>query len=497
MKTTLAIVIAVVVLWGTTSADTLRLKNGISITADRVTTKGDVVEYVIGSTTYRIPRADVDRIDVGGSFGIRIGAGQAPPASTPRTPTTINPKALASSTTAEKRQVVVGPPAPRAGVDEEAALLRRILNVGHVDDRALSAIEGEGDSSIAAAAYIVAAKYELKNNNAIAARVYASRAMELAPEDVSLMCWFSSLLLQSGESADAISLAERATRLAPKSAEPLRVLGAAYYQSDRLADAIQAWQHSQALQPDDVVQAYLTKAEREHAVEDSFREQVSSHFAVRFQGRRAGFSLTTDLLRTLERQYVELGRELGVTPQSSLTVILYTEREFFDVTLAPSWAGGLNDGKLRVPVKDVSEMNPELERILKHELAHSFIHVITGGKCPRWIDEGVAQMLEPRNSSLYGPALAELFRERHQAPLSGLEASFGGLSGAHAELAYAESLAAVEYLRSTYGMSGLRRILDRLGDGDSPEDAVRATTQSGYPELEKNVGAYLTKTYGP
>jgi len=48
------------------------------------------------------------------------------------------------------------------------------------------------------------------------------------------------------------------------------------------------------------------------------------------------------------------------------------------------------------------------------------------------------------------------------------------LSSAEATVAYDESLAAVEYIQETYGMSDVQRILQRMGDGSTPEAALRA-----------------------
>jgi len=56
-------------------ADTIRLKNGTSITCDQAVERDDVVEYVIGATTYYVPKSAVAGIERGGTFGISIGAG--------------------------------------------------------------------------------------------------------------------------------------------------------------------------------------------------------------------------------------------------------------------------------------------------------------------------------------------------------------------------------------------------------------------------------------
>jgi len=70
-----------------------------------------------------------------------------------------------------------------------------------------------------------------------------------------------------------------------------------------------------------------------------------------------------------------------------------------DVTRAPSWSGAINDGKLRIPVSGVQSVTPELARVLKHELTHSFISQMSSNRCPTWLNEGIAQMEEGKSSA--------------------------------------------------------------------------------------------------
>jgi hypothetical protein len=176
--------------------------------------------------------------------------------------------------------------------------------------------------------------------------------------------------------------------------------------------------------------------------------------------------------------------------------VLYTDQAFFDVTQAPSWSGAVNDGKLRIPVEGMTSVTPELARVLKHELAHSFINYVSGGRCPQWLHEGIAQLLEPKSVSSSGRRLAQLFKTQHEIPFNALETSFMRFSPMEAVLAYDESLAAAEYISETYGMSDLRRVLERLGQGSSTEAALRATIHSDYGQLETEVGKYLASKYG-
>src|SRR5207302_2268877 len=169
---------------------------------------------------------------------------------------------------------------------------------------------------------------------------------------------------------------------------------------------------------------------------------------------------------------------------------------YFDVTHAPSWTGEVHDAKLRIPISGVTSVPPELARVLKHELAHSFIDQISAGRCPQWLHEGIAQLLEPKTTDTRGHRLAQVFRAQREIPFYVLEGGFMRFSKVEAVLAYDESLAAAEYISDTYGLSDLQRILDRIGQGSSTEAALRTTIHSNSGELDSEVGKYLKIRYG-
>jgi hypothetical protein len=166
------------------------------------------------------------------------------------------------------------------------------------------------------------------------------------------------------------------------------------------------------------------------------------------------------------------------------------------VTHAPTWSGAINDGKLRIPISGLSSMTPELAHVLKHELAHSFITQLSGGRCPPWLHEGIAQFLEPKSLGGAGRQLSQLYKAQQNIPLNALEGSFQNFSGAQAYVAYAESLAAVSYINDSYGMSDIQRILQLLSQGSSTEAALRATIHSDYGQFESDLAKYLADKYG-
>jgi len=147
-------------------------------------------------------------------------------------------------------------------------------------------------------------------------------------------------------------------------------------------------------------------------------------------------------------------------------------------------------------VQGLRTVDERMQAVLRHELTHSFLHQMTRGRCPTWMNEGLAQVMEGRGLSQIGPPLAEVFSREKEAPMKYLEGPFSGYSAPQAMLAYAESLAAVEYLKSRYGMGDVQRMLQRIADGQGTEAALRATTQDNYEQFQTELGKYLAKTYG-
>jgi hypothetical protein len=92
--------------------------------------------------------------------------------------------------------------------------------------------------------------------------------------------------------------------------------------------------------------------------------------------------------------------------------------------------------------------------------------------------------------------MAGLFKAQQEIPFNALEGSFMRFSPMEAILAYDESLAAVQFVIDTYGISDIQRLLERLGAGNSTEAALRATIHDDYGQLQGEVGKYLISKYG-
>jgi len=451
-------------------ADTIHLKNGRTIVADRVRENGNRYEYEIGEDTYAIPKASVDRIEAGGMPTHSAGGGS-------------KVADLPSFT-------------PADSLANEGDLVAKIIKDGKVSPEALAALEGKGNAELSATADFIAGKLEFDHGNIAQAKQYFESALRFQPDNSTILIYYSAVLVRTGNASQALAYAQRAVRSAPENPDAFTMLGYAQFASDRTKEAITSWKRSLELRPDPAVQQYLSKAQREQNVESEFSQGESTHFTLHYEGRQTSETLRAQILQALEADYDDLVRDLGNPPRDNILVTLYTEQAFFDVTHAPTWSGAMNDGKLRIPVSGLTSLTPELARVLKHELAHSFITQLSSGRCPPWLHEGIAQFVEPKSLGGEGHQLARLFKSQQNIPLNVLERSFLQFSGAQAYAAYAESLAAVSYINDSYGMSDVQRILQRIGQGSSTEAALRATIHSDYGQLESDVARYLTDKYG-
>jgi tetratricopeptide (TPR) repeat protein len=453
-------------------ADVIHLKNGRKIWADHVREIGNRVQYDVGDDSYAISKSSVESIEAGGL-----------------------PPAYASPSNGQGAAKDLPTFVPEDSLAGHEDLLVKVIHDGAVDPDALTALEKEGKPELSATAYFLAGKHAFEHGNLPLAKRYLERALTFQAESSTILNYYAMALVRSGNAAAAMSYAERSVRANPNSADAYTVLGFVQFSADRTKEAVRSWKRSLEIRPDPVVEQYLAKAQRETTTEADFSQRESSHFTLRYEGKQTSEQLRRELVATLESQYDDLVRTLGVAPRASIPVILYTEQAFFDVTHAASWSGAVNDGKLRIPISGITSMTSDLARVLKHELAHSFVSQATGGRCPTWLNEGIAQAVEPKTVQ-YGRRLSQLFRAQQAIPYNALEGSFMRFSPIEAVVAYDESLAAVQYISETYGMSDVERILERLGQGSSSEAALRATIHSDYGQLESEVGKFLAGKYG-
>ncbi|HEY1423622.1 MAG TPA: hypothetical protein VGF20_09230 [Candidatus Acidoferrum sp.] len=461
-----------------TPGDTIVLKNGRRIAALSVTQTGNKVTYETSSGTLSLPSAIVDHVEKGGA------------------PAVDGPSAASAMSLKPPDTEAAAPLSPNRNEIE-----LRVVRDGEVDRNYVAQLEIEARSGQglanqnAAMGHYAASQFEMLHGDMDLALADARSALIYAPEQPVLLMDVAYLYLRRSEYKQSLDYVERARRVAPEDPEVSKLAGWAYFGLNKLDEAVKEWKHALSLRPDAEVEAALKKAERDKQEEEQYKENESSHFTLRYSGASEP-ALARDVLHALEAHYGAIESELNYSPPESIGVILYTQQAFADITQAPNWVGALNDGRIRVPVQGLSGVTPELSRVLRHELTHSFVQQKTIGQAPTWIQEGLAQWMEGKRSETNAAALLAIYRSDPALGSSHLGGNWVKLSSTEAAAAYAWALANVEYIVQTDGMGDMERILDRLATGEAPEAAVQAVLRSGYAELTSNTVEYLRKSYG-
>jgi len=309
-------------------------------------------------------------------------------------------------------------------------------------------------------------------------------ALERYKLDVGFNFWLAVAYYRNRNYFDATVELRYVLEKKPKRQKAWEYLGYCYYQRNRLPQAIEAWEKSLALNPkDDNLRGWLKKVRRESKVESTYTRNKSSHFQLIYDGNK-----TSDAARVvnemLEDAYRDLGSDLGVYPRGAVTVILYPQRAFYSVTGSHKWVGGLFDGKIRLPIQNLRTQTPRLARLIRHEYAHVLITQLAP-RCPVWLNEGLAQVVEGGDHRKLVALVASKHRAAKLLPFAALTGNMQKLgSAAKIRLAYAQSYSFVKYLDRLYSRRALSDLLKRIGAGMTTNQAFKAVFKLGLAELE-------------
>jgi tetratricopeptide (TPR) repeat protein len=322
----------------------------------------------------------------------------------------------------------------------------------------------------------------------------AARASKLFADALAKEPDQPALLLGAGVSAHLLGRSKEATRplrraldLDPRLTPASLLLGQIVYSDGNVAEAITIYEKALVHEPTNPHLTAKLKAWRADAdVSTGFTERRFDRFRVLFQGH-ADEALAVRATGILESAFWRIGKALGSYPSEPIVLMLYTEQQFRDVTQAPAWAGGIYDGRIRVPTAGAVRSPQLFERVLVHELAHAMIAQMAPRGVPTWMHEGLAQHFEGDDAT----AARRLVQKVGVIPLRYLEASFSQLTAAQATLAYNQSLVVVEQLFQRPGMdwNGLFRAL-------SESDRIEYTFDSfglRYSQLEAEIAPAIAR----
>jgi tetratricopeptide (TPR) repeat protein len=317
------------------------------------------------------------------------------------------------------------------------------------------------------------------------AEVQYRAALDVEPDQTAAWLGLGDVQLRQRNPRGAVEAFRRAAELNPGDSDTRIRLGQAYYNGGDLAGALSEWERAASLRPDDAaLRERIARLRREAGVQSGYREKESQHFAVAYEGRRQE-DLGQEFVRLLERAYLEVGYVLGAYPSAAVPVIFYSDVDFTTATGHATDVGGLYgrlDGKIRIALRGLTPGDPRLAALVTHEYAHALIYSVTrGNNPPRWVHEGLAVHIEQRRAPQYREEAQRLGRAGR---LESLDRS-----------PYVMGSVAVEYLVDRYGMSTMRLLLQRLGDGKPFAEAFQETYRTDLASFERTVRDVVTRGY--
>lgn len=316
-----------------------------------------------------------------------------------------------------------------------------------------------------------------EGNAALAARDFegASRAfyevMRAVPDEVGPRVGFAIAEMSVGRDHGALAAVLEGLVRHPQDAQLQELLGDLKNRDERVDDAVAAWREAFRVAPSDRLRGKIEKAERELQAGRGYAFSAAPHFNLRFDGE-ADQDLVGAIEEVLEADYLDLTARFRHAPGPPITVLVYPRQAFRDVTQAGDEVAGLFDGKIRVPLGGLRRLDAAAEKVLTHELTHAIVHSKTRGSCPRWLQEGLAQIAEDR-------PLTHADRARVARSVSAGDPG----TWPDARFSYAAALSFTRFLEAERGFDALVSVLDRLGDGERLDDALRGLYARDYAEL--------------
>lgn len=292
---------------------------------------------------------------------------------------------------------------------------------------------------------------------------------------------------------EAKTAAEQAIAFDPSLAQAYALLGEIEYTRQQLPKAKAAWERAVALDPNigDVAKR-LEQVTQELPVESKFERLSQAYFDLRYEeqlDRPAGFDIRDTLLQARS----EVGSDFAYWPKYKIVVLIYSAQSFRTLrSETPDWVAGQFDGKIRVPLPNGQLDNDMVKQIIFHEYTHALVHDLALGKCPVWLNEGLAEYEGLQHGPRRLAQLSSAAAQERLLPWSQLDGQFSTALPAEAvALGYQEAYSVVRYLVDRYGFWRLRRVLKALADGGMIEHILSQEFHIKFERLEANWRAWL------
>jgi len=386
------------------------------------------------------------------------------------------------------------------------AILRRVAAFGILNfivlSFALSAVApcfAEKEDPLGASMYNEMGVRALNDEALDAALSYFQQAHKLNPSNNTVKKNLSVAYYRKGEGeylkrnyAYAENYLASAVRYDPDNISALFLMGDIKYLSQKMDEAKALWGKVLKLEPDfkyaDELKKKIAKLEKERTIEKEYRAGGMDQFDIRYP--KEGTRLSYNVRYYLQEAYRLLGQDFDYRPQYKITVLVYEKKDFEYIGegLWVKGAGGIYDGKIRLPFIGADFTTDEIRAIIYHEYTHLLVNDISERKAPRWLDEGLAEYEAARYARKDMSVLKSAVNSNLLIALKGLDAVFSDVNNEDATqryLAYLEAYTLAGYLMKRYNKYRLREMLEELGKGESLDAVMKNKLNITIDEFER------------
>ncbi len=237
-----------------------------------------------------------------------------------------------------------------------------------------------------------------------------------------------------------------------------------------------------SVEPSEGLARLKARLEVQRDIQRGFQRRTQNAVTLLWPADSMSAAQALRLLDAVDQALHDAALLTGTARRESLVVIVYPGRsELLAVSCAASWAGGLFDGALRLIANGTEPLGVDAATV-QHESLHAQLSP-AAPTAPKWFHEGVAQSFANESAQAQA-AWAAMVRNRVWVPFESLDGSFAIFGTSDAHLAYAQSLAMVEFMRDRCGAAAVPAALDAFQHAATTPQALRTACRTGVTGAE-------------
>ena len=223
---------------------------------------------------------------------------------------------------------------------------------------------------------------------------------------------------------------------------------------------------------------------------------------IRIQYRDNDVQLTNIVVSAILNNFNRISKDIGYDgPPIANIVISGSQKEFdgFTGNILPSWSQGSTDYSKSLIVLKSTSFSKSTEKELVRTIIHEFTHFLIGAvidpsKVPRWVNEGLATYLSGEETFRAKILLSQAMFTKSLINLNEVQ-NVLTFDGRKANLAYAESRAAIAFLKETAGKEVIKFIFENINSNNSFDAAFIEVTGIDLLDFEIDLRSNLKDNY--